>query len=134
MKKLSSLETIGVKFKERLKAYHINDQKDLLEKCHSSSARQKLSLQTEINLKLLTKWVCEADLARIDGVGPEYAQLLVECDIRCVQALKDYQANKLQKLLKEINGGLQLVRNLPSEQVLRSWIEQAKKTAPILTF
>ena len=134
MKKLSLLETISVKFKEKLKEHQIEDQSDLLDKANSPAARQKLSLQTEINLKLLTKWVCEADLSRIDGIGPEYAQLLVESDIRCVQALKNYQAQKLQRLLKEINEGLQLVRNLPSEQVLQTWIDQAKKQQPILTF
>ena len=100
MQKIADIENIGVKFTNKLKALQIFDQNDLLQQGKKPAERARLAQQTDINLKLLSTWISEADLARIDGVGTEYAQLLVACDILCVQDLKRLDTSKLLCILK----------------------------------
>ncbi len=126
MRKLSQLESIGVKFAELLRQAGIEDQQQLLDTCCKQSARLALAKQTGINPKLICKWTTLADLARISGIGEVYAELLEYCTIDSIQVLAQFNPEKLYLNLQQINEETKLAHQMPSISQVQSWIEQAK--------
>lgn len=131
MVKLAQLENIGFKFIELLQKEGIEDQNQLLAACTLPHQRLALAQKTGINPKLICKWAIQADLARIKGIGEEYAELLECCAIDSVQTLALWKALKLLPILEDENNKHHLVRNLPSLNQVDRWIIQAK-TLPIV--
>ncbi|GGI83928.1 DUF4332 domain-containing protein [Legionella impletisoli] len=130
MCKLSQLEGIGVKFIALLHEAGIEDQDQLLEACSQPNERQQLAKATGINSKLILKWTQQADLSRINGIGEEYAELLIHCGVGSVQQLSLCNPEKLMALMQEYNEQTKLVRALPGKTSIEDWIEQAK-TIPV---
>lgn len=131
MVKLAQLENIGFKFIEILHKEGIETQEQLLAACCLPNKRLALAQKTGINPKLICKWATQADLARIKGIGEEYAELLECCAIDSVQTLASWRAVKLLPILENKNDKHHLVRNLPSLNQVESWISQAK-TLPVM--
>lgn len=132
MRKLVQLEGIGVKFIELLQQAGIEDQRELLEACKNHKGRETLAQETGINPKLLLKWTQQADLARINGIGEDYAELLEQSGVESIPALAQYDARKLYTNMEIINEKNKLVKHMPSISLIKSWISQAKKLPSIL--
>jgi hypothetical protein len=130
--KLSQLETIGVKFNDLLIQAGIEDQEQLLKVCSHRQGRERLSNTTGINVKLIHKWTIYADLSRINGIGEDYAELLAHTGIQSVQHLSTSNPKKIYEDLCKINEQIGLVRQLPSTNHIKSWIQQAQKLPALL--
>ena len=74
--KIIDIEGVGDVFAEKLIAVGIKDTDVLLEKCAKKKGRKDLAEETGISEKLILKWTNHADLIRIHGVGPQFAELL----------------------------------------------------------
>jgi len=70
--------------------------------------------------------VNHADLIRVDGVGGEYADMLEAAGVDSAAELAQRNAANLHARLAEVNEQKSLVRRLPSEAEVESWIENAK--------
>jgi len=132
MRKLSQLESIGVKFTALLQQAGIENQQQLLTSCCQRNGRLALAAITGINLTLIYKWTTEADLARISGIGEDYAQLLEHSGVDCVQVLAQFSAEKLFQTMQKINEQKKLVRQMPSLSQVETWVEDAKLLPSIL--
>ncbi|MAT93905.1 MAG: ferredoxin [Halioglobus sp.] len=126
MTKLSDIEGIGNKYAEQLKACGVATQQQLLEQGSTPAARKKLAEQSGISPKLILKWINRADLARIRGIGGEYADLLENAGIDTVPELAQRKPENLHKKLLEINEEKKLVRSTPNGSMVANWVEQAK--------
>ncbi len=127
MAKLSDIEGIGATYAEKLKECGIKTVEALLEKGAKPGDRAKLAKLTELSPKLISKWVNRADLARIKGIGGEYADLLESSGVDTVPELAQRNAANLLAKLNSINEQKKLVRALPALSKIEDWIEQAKK-------
>ncbi len=127
MAKLSDIEGIGATYAEKLKECGIKTVEALLEKGAKPSDRANLAKLTELSPKLISKWVNRADLARIKGIGGEYADLLESSGVDTVPELAQRNAANLLAKLNTINEQKKLVRALPALSKIEDWIEQAKK-------
>lgn len=127
MHKLTQIEGIGAKYAEMLKQAGIEDQDDLLKTCSSRRGRFKLSNQTGISHKLILKWTNQADLARISGIGEEYAELLEKAGVDSIPELAHRNPEHLYDTLKQKNEVSHLVRHTPGLSQVVIWVEQAKK-------
>ncbi len=126
MQKLNQIEGIGLKYTSLLENAGIEDQQQLLEVCGQQQGRELIREQTGICEKLLLRWASQADLARIKGIGIEFAELLEQSGIKSVTALAEYEPDDLGERLKSTNDQIKLVKNIPGNSQLESWIEQAK--------
>ncbi len=133
MHKLSQLENIGVKFTKLLEDAGIEDQKQLLDVCCQAGGREALAKQTGINPKLILKWTTHADLARVSGIGEEYAELLEKSGVHSVKQLTPFNPEKLLQSMQKINEQTKIVHQLPTLSQIKSWIEQAE-TLPIVIY
>ena len=124
--KLSSIEGIGETFANKLKACNVTTQEKLLEKGGTPKGRKALIEESGISDKLILKWINRADLARIKGVGGEYADLLECAGVDTVPELAQRNAANLYTKLEQVNEEKKLVRSLPTTAAVEKWVEQAK--------
>ena len=71
-------------------------------------------------------WANVADRMRIKGISKEYAELLQAAGVDTVKELKYRNPSNLAKAMADANKKRRLVRLLPSEKVVKRWIENAK--------
>jgi predicted RecB family nuclease len=110
------LKTVGIRSTERL-----------LEAARTVRRRKMLALKTGFDEKRLLCWANVADRMRIKGIRKEYAELLQAAGVDTVKELKYRNPGNLAKAMAEANNKRKMVRLLPSEKVVCSWIENAKK-------
>lgn len=126
MTTLASIEGIGEKFSDKLKACGVTTQEKLLEKGGTPAGRKALIKESGISDKLILKWINRADLARVKGIGGEYADLLECSGVDTVPELAQRNAKNLCAKMAEVNEEKKLVRTLPPESKVETWVQQAK--------
>ena len=127
MAKLEMVEGIGEVYADKLRGAGVATTEMLLEMGSTKKGREDLAEKSGISGKLILEWVNHVDLFRIKGVGEEYADLLEASGVDTVPELAQRRADNLHKKLAEINAEKKLVRQLPSENQVQGWIDQAKK-------
>jgi predicted flap endonuclease-1-like 5' DNA nuclease len=133
--KVSEIEGIGATFSSKLGEAGVNKVSDLLEKGKTSKGRQELAASTGIDAKLILKWVNMSDLFRVKGIGKEYSELLEKAGVDTVKELRNRNPQNLHAKLEEVNSAWrQLVRVLPALKTVESWVEEAKKLEPMVTY
>jgi predicted flap endonuclease-1-like 5' DNA nuclease len=133
--KVSEIEGIGDVYSTRLEQTGVNTVKDLLEKGKSPAGRKQLAEATGIEAKLILKWVNMGDLFRVKGIGKEYSELLEKAGVDTVKELRNRNSQNLHAKLEEVNSaGPALVRALPALKTVESWVEEAKKLEPMVTY
>jgi ribosomal protein L9 len=131
---VTAIEGIGEKFGAKLTEAGVAHVDELLEKCADPKGRKALSEATGIDAKHLLKWANMADLMRIEGVGPEFAELLEAAGVDTVKELRNRDAGNLSAKIAEVNESKKLTRRVPSEATVGGWVEQAKGLDPVLTY
>jgi predicted flap endonuclease-1-like 5' DNA nuclease len=131
---LEQIEGIGPVYAEQLSALGLQTTDDLLHAGAGPKGREDLALATGISSKLILRWVNQADLFRIKGVGEEYADLLEAAGVDTVPELAQRRADNLTKRMAEVNEQKALVRRLPTESQVAGWIEIAKTLPRVVTY
>jgi predicted flap endonuclease-1-like 5' DNA nuclease len=133
-KPIREIEGIGPNYAEKLKNMGINTVQNLLDKGFSRNGRKELAEKANISETLILEWVNMADLFRIEGVGEEYSDLLEEAGVDTVVELSKRIPENLYAKLKDANEKKKLVRQLPSLDMVKKWIEQAKKLPRVVEY
>jgi len=128
--KISEIEGIGPAYAEKLATAEIATTDDLLDRCETSAGRKAVSEATGLSTALLLKWANRADLMRIKGVGPQFAELLENAGVDTVKELRTRNAANLTTKMDEINQQKKLARTAPSASLVEGWIGQAKGIDP----
>ena len=134
MAKLSVIESIGEAYEAKLNAADVKSMEELLETCSTKKGRIDLAEKSGISEKLILKWTNHADLARIKGVGGEYAELLEAAGVDTVPELARRKAENLFNKMVEVNEAKSLVRKLPTEKQVADWIDQAGSLPRIMEY
>ena len=132
-KKLSDIEGIGNTYAEKLAAAGVKNQEMLLNHGSTSKGRKELVEKAGFSEKMLLEWCNRADLARIKGIGEEYADLLEHAGVDTVPELAQRNAANLHEKVQEINASKRLVRQLPSLNKIEDWVKQAKELPRVIT-
>jgi predicted flap endonuclease-1-like 5' DNA nuclease len=123
---LEDIEGIGPVYAEKLKAAGIATTAALLEQGSTASGRDALEKASGISGTLLLKWINHVDLARINGIGPQTAELLEAAGVDTVPELANRNAANLAAKLKEVNDAKNLMGTTPGESEVADWIAEAK--------
>lgn len=132
--KIVEIEGVGEVYAEKLKAEGIDTVEALLEKCSKPVGRKALAEATGISPKLILKWTNHADLFRIKGVGPQFAELLEAAGVDTVKEFRHRVPENLQKRLEEVNEQKNLCNRVPSVSEVEKMVEQAKQLPPALEY
>ena len=125
--KIIDIEGVGDVYAEKLIAAGINKVSELLEKCAAPKGRKELAEATEISEKLILRWTNHADLFRINGVGPQFAELLEK-------EFRHRVAENLQPKLEEVNEQFHICGRVPAISEIQKMIDQAKELEPKVTY
>lgn len=132
--KIIDVEGIGNLNAKKLVEAGINTVDDLLQKAKNPAGRKTLEETTGISGKSILKWTNHADLMRINGVGPQFSELLEAAGVDTVKELKHRVADNLQQKLEEINNKKNLVNRVPSVSEVQKMIDQAKELPAIMEY
>lgn len=132
--KIIDIEGIGAAYAEKLIAAGINTTEQLLAKCAAPAGRKALEDATGISGKLILTWTNHADLFRVKGVGPQFAELLEAAGVDTVKELKTRNAANLAAKMLEVNEAKHLVRRVPVEIEIQRMIDQAKELPAAMTY
>ena len=123
---VSEISGIGPDVADRLKLAGIRTTTRLLDLAKGPKERKRLAEKTGLDEKRILSWANTADRMRIKGVGADYAGLLQAAGVDTVKELKYRNPSNLAKAMADANKKRRLVRLLPSEKVVRRWIENAR--------
>jgi len=134
MTKISGIEGIGNIYAHKLTDIGISTVEALLEQGASKKGRKEIADKSGIFEKEILKWVNRADLARIKGIGEEYADLLEMSGVDTVLELAQRNAENLHEKMAEVNEQKKLVRQLPAQSKVEDWVKQAKGLDRVVTY
>jgi len=132
-KNIQDIEGIGPKYAAMLNEAGIKTTMNLLEAGASKKGRKVLAEKTEINEKIILKWVNMCDLFRINGVAGQFAELLEGAGVDTVKELRTRNADNLAEKMAEVNGVKHLCKVSPATSKVSKWVEQAKNIEPMVT-
>jgi predicted flap endonuclease-1-like 5' DNA nuclease len=134
--RLIDLEGIGPANSRKMDAAKVKTTRGLLAKGGTPRGRKELAAQSGVSESVILRWVNMADLFRIKGVGTQYSELLEKAGVDTVKELRTRNAANLVASLQKANeaGGRRLVRALPGLKRAQSWIAEAKKLKPAITY
>lgn len=132
--KIIDIEGIGEVYGKKLVDAGINTVDALLEKCAKPAGRKALAEETGISPKLILTWTNHADLMRINGVGPQFSELLEVAGVDTVKEFRHRVPANLQPKLEEINNEKNLVNRVPSLKEVENMIQQAKELPPVMEY
>jgi predicted flap endonuclease-1-like 5' DNA nuclease len=125
--RIEDVEGIGRTFAEKLAEAGVKSTDDFLDQAGSSSGRDRLAAATGISAAQLLKWANHVDLMRLDGVGPEFAELLEAAGVDSPAELAQRNAANLAQTFQELDAARpNTVRRVPSEATVAGWIAEAK--------
>jgi len=134
MTKLNEIEGLDESMEEKLKSAGISNAEELVAASATKENRSDLAKKIDVPEKVILKWANRADLARIKGVGIEYADLLEAAGVDTIPELAQRKADHLLLKLTSVNEEYKFVKKIPTEKQIEDWIAQSKELPRILYY
>ena len=132
--KIIDIQGIGPAYAEKLSAAGITTVDQLLEMGKTAKARKSLEENTGINGSLILTWVNHADLFRVKGIGPQFAELLEAAGVDTVKELGHRVAANLVAKMTEVNEEKHLTKVVPTVDQVQKMIDLAKELPAVVTY
>ena len=132
---IEDIEGIGATYGEKLRAAGVDDTGALLEKAASRKGREALAAETGVSEKLILTWVNHADMMRISGIGPQYAELLENAGVDTLKELRTRNAENLAEKMAATNAArkVKVTGHVPGASTIQRWIDDAQGMEPRIT-
>jgi predicted flap endonuclease-1-like 5' DNA nuclease len=131
---VADVEGIGPTYAAQLEKVGVRTTDDLLERGATEKGREDLEAASGIGHAYILKWVNRVDLYRINGIGSEYSDLLEVAGVDTVPELAQRNPANLTETLAEANAARNLVRRLPTVEMVADWVDQAKKLPRVVQY
>lgn len=132
--KIVDIQGIGEAYATKFVAAGVATVDQLLEKGKDAKGRKALAEATGISEKNILTWVNHADLFRINGIGPQFSELLEASGVDTVKELATRKAENLVAKMEEVNAQKRLTKVVPSVEQVKKMIEQAKNLPGMVTY
>ena len=132
--KIIDIEGVGDVYAKKLQDAGITKVSELLDKCATPKGRKALAEATDIPEKMILRWTNHADLFRINGVGPQFAELLEKAGVDTVRELAHRIAENLQSKLETINAKFHICGRVPVKLEIEKMIFQARELEIKMTY
>ena len=134
MSHINEIEGIGPSHTKKFAEVGVTTVEDLLKAGATPKGRKDLATKTGFHEHHLLKWVNQADLLRIKGVGRQYAELLQASGVDSVKELAQRKPDHLHEKLKESNEAKRQVHIVPNLTSVTDWISEAKKLPRVVSY
>ncbi|MFN8439172.1 MAG: DUF4332 domain-containing protein [Caldilineaceae bacterium] len=105
----------------------ITTMEQLLDRGATKLQRQELAKYIGQSERDILTWVNRVDLMRVKGIGQEYTDLLEATGVYSVKQLGCLLSSSLFSKMLAVNREAYLVRRMPSEGMVVTWVSQAKE-------
>lgn len=123
---IETIEGIGTTYGRLLRAAGIPDTRRLLDACCTAEGRRRLARSIGVQERKLLRWTHIADLLRVDGIGPDDAELLERAGVDTVTTLRRREADELVSRMAEVKALRGHPTELPPVTVVRTWVAESK--------
>ena len=134
MSHINTIEGIGPSHTKKFAELGVTTVEHLLKAGATPKGRKELATKTGFHEHHLLKWVNQADLFRIKGVGRQYAELLQASGVDSVKELAQRKPDHLHEKLKTSNEAKRQVHIVPNLTSLTNWISEAKKLPRVVSY
>jgi predicted flap endonuclease-1-like 5' DNA nuclease len=134
MSHINKIEGIGPSHTKKFAEVGVTTAEHLLKAGATPKGRKELADKTGFHEHHLLKWVNQADLLRIKGVGRQYAELLQSSGVDSVKELAQRKPDHLHAKLKESNEAKRQVHIVPNLTSITNWISEAKKLPRVVSY
>ena len=132
--KIIDIQGIGPVYDEKLEAAGIKKVSELVEKGKTPKGRKEIEVATGIRHDLILTWVNHADLFRVKGVGPQFAELLEASGVDTVKEFAHRNAENLVAKMTEVNEKEHRTRRVPTVKEVQKMIDLAKELPGVVTY
>ncbi len=132
--KVIDIQGVGEAYAEKLIAAGVETMDDLLEKGACPKCRKELEEATGIAGKLILTWINHADLCRVKGIGPQFAELLEAAGVDTVKELATRNAENLAKKMLEVNEAEHRTKRVPTAAEIQKMIDCAKELPAVISY
>lgn len=132
MASISAIQTMGHRDATKLRKAGVRTTDSLLKTASTRTGRRRLARKTDLAESDILSWANRADLLRITGVGSEYVDLLEVAGVDTIRELRRRNPDRLLAVMAELNLRRRLVRRLPTDGMVRDWIEEAGDLEPLV--
>ncbi len=132
--KVIDIQGVGPAYAEKLQAAGVDTAAKLLAKGSCPKGRKELEEATGITGTLILKWCNHADLYRVKGVGPQFAELLEAAGVDTVKELGHRKPENLAAKMLEVNEEKHLVRRVPVLKEVEKMVALAKELPGVMTY
>lgn len=133
MASIAAIESMDHRDATKLRKAGVRTTESLLKSGATRSGRRRLAKETDLAERDILSWANRADMMRIKGIGSEYADLLEAAGVDTIRELRRRNAERLLEAMTETNLRRRVIRRLPTDGMVRGWIEAAKELEPLVT-
>jgi len=113
---------------KNLNTHGITTTFELLRQTRTVSEKETLAVQLAVPVRIVSKWVAMADLARLPAVGCQYCGLLLHVGICSTAQLAQTPLHKLQRQMLRFQVQIfQRTELSPTLEQIAIWIRQAQQ-------
>jgi len=132
MASITAIESMEHRDATKLRKAGIRTTEALLKSAATRTGRRRLSRETGLSEAVILAWANRADLMRIRGIGSEYADLLEATGVDTIRALRRRNPDRLLEAMTGTNLRRRVIRRLPTDGMVRRWVDEAQEIEPIV--
>jgi predicted flap endonuclease-1-like 5' DNA nuclease len=119
---------------QALGAQGVSNMVHVLEAGKTADGRQKLAAEAGVDPARVLALVGQADLMRVQAVGPAQARLLQAAGVRTVVELAGRNPENLSEALAALNAEQHLSERTPALETVGKWVEEAKTLERVVLY
>jgi len=127
------IQGIGPAYKKKFESAGVMSVGDLLEKGKTPEGRTAIEEGSGLKGDKILTFVNHADMLRVDGINPDFAELLVAAGVDSPVELATRDAANLTGALGTLNDEKRLAPESPSQDQVASWIDASSKLDKVVS-
>ncbi len=131
---INKLRGISFEFQMRLKTQRIYNSDQLLEATRTPAGRKSVAEKMHVETRLILEWANRADLARVQGIGGVFSDLLEQAGVDTVKELAARRPDNLHAKLVETNTNRRVAGRAPTLKAVEAWVAQARELPKVLEY
>lgn len=131
---INKFKGISYELKIELKKHGFNNSDQILEATRTPAGRQSLAESLGVDSQVVLELANRADLARVNGIGGVFSDLLEQAGVDTVKELATRRPDNLHAKLLEINFEKELAGRTPTLKAVQDWVTQAGELPRMLEY
>jgi predicted flap endonuclease-1-like 5' DNA nuclease len=131
---IREMKGVGAEVVAALSSHGIQNSEQLLTALRTPADRRTMATKLNVDNTVVTEMANRADLARINGIGSVFGDLLEMAGVDTVRELAQRRPDNLHAKIVAVNTANQVAGRLPTLDQVTDWVNQAKSLPTALEY